>query len=281
MILTAGLTYPHVAAALPIEDRHVFDLYGVTPERKEKKQSICGAYEMNAETHGIALIINNYEFTRDPALTGYQQDEEYLIETFRFLGYNVKVDRNLERDDMEKMIEDAAGEYDKEENKDYDSFICCILSHGDDGLVNDHKGKEVYIEYLYSYVKGDSCKGLIGKPKMFFFQACRGKKADTAFDEKTADLPELTVDSKVPAMADFFFGYATSPGKYAFVTAGGSCYIIELCKSLVLHSTHASLVDMMTLTSQNVGKQAIKFHGHEAKQAAVFSSSATRDVFFF
>ena len=45
-------------------------------------------------------------------------------------------------------------------------------------------------------MKGDECKELIGKPKMFFFQSCRGRTIDVAVDEKTADLPDLVVDSR-------------------------------------------------------------------------------------
>ena len=252
---------------------------------KKKNEPLCGCYDMSGDadgSHGWAYIINNYDFENSNIanLTGYQRDEEYLIETFRYLGYNVKVARNLKRTKMEGMIEEAGERY---KGKKYDSFICCVLSHGEDGLVSDHKGNEVQVDTLYDYLKGDNCKELIGKPKMFFFQSCRGKKIDVAVDEQTADLPDLVIDSKVPALADFFFGYATSADTKALVTEGGSRYIIELCKTLALHAQHASLTEMMTYTNHRVGAHAIELDGgkQEGKQAPVFSSSATKEVFFF
>ena len=143
-----GLTYPCEFDAYPREKRTVFNLYGVTPETRKKNEPICGCYDMSGDadgTHGWAYIINNYDFENPDItnLTGYQRDEEYLIETFRYLGYKVKVDRNLKRTKMQGMIEEAGERY---QDKKYDSFICCILSHGEDGLVSDHKGKKVQVD---------------------------------------------------------------------------------------------------------------------------------------
>ena len=254
----------------------------MTPETRPKNKPLCGYYDMSGDngTHGWALIINNYDFKPPNDLPGYQRDEEYLIETFRYLGYNVQVQRNLTRKAMQESCENIRTNF---KGKSYDSFVCCVLSHGEDGKVRDSKNKAVEIDTLYDYFEGKSCKELIGKPKMFFFQSCRGSELDTAVDEKAADLPDLPTDYKVPSLADFFFGYATFRKTKAMVTEGGSRYVIELCKTLVLHSQYASLTEMMTHTNHMVGAQYIgpKRNGDEIKQAPVFSSSATKEVFFF
>ena len=63
-------------------------------------------------------------------------------------------------------------------------------------------------------------------------------------------------DTKIPATADFFFGYATPLGFVAWRDLDhGSWYIAELCKALCELSTHASLSDIiMTRVRHEVGR---------------------------
>lgn len=49
------------------------------------------------------------------------------------------------------------------------SFACVLLSHGDEGMIYGTDGVEKF-EDLTKYFKGDRCKSLVGKPKLFFIQ---------------------------------------------------------------------------------------------------------------
>ena len=60
------------------------------------------------------------------------------------------------------------------------SFGCAILTHGEDGVVYG-TDRSVEIDQITKPFKGDKCKSLVGKPKVFFIQACRcvvGKAPD-------------------------------------------------------------------------------------------------------
>ncbi|KAL7877093.1 hypothetical protein SRHO_G00037360 [Serrasalmus rhombeus] len=62
---------------------------------------------------------------------------------------------------------------------DADCFVCVFLSHGDDGHVFA-RDNTVDIKEITALFKGNRCRSLVGKPKIFIFQACRGKVHENA-----------------------------------------------------------------------------------------------------
>ena len=61
------------------------------------------------------------------------------------------------------------------DHKKYDCFVCCILSHGVRDAVCGVDGVELLYKNLISPFKPNWCRGLTGKPKLFFIQACQGQ----------------------------------------------------------------------------------------------------------
>lgn len=57
----------------------------------------------------------------------------------------------------------------KEDHSDSASFVCVLLSHGDEGVFFGTDGS-VDLKFLTSLFRGDRCKSLVGKPKLFFIQ---------------------------------------------------------------------------------------------------------------
>lgn len=58
----------------------------------------------------------------------------------------------------------------QEDHSNSASFACVLLSHGGkEGLIFGTDGSERF-EELTKYFKGDRCKSLVGKPKLFFIQ---------------------------------------------------------------------------------------------------------------
>ena len=90
----------------------------------------------------------------------------------------------------------------------YCMFVCFILSHGSNGIVYGTDGP-VYLEKIFSYFKGNRCQALLGKPKVFFIQACRGEQVDKGV---MADHVFSNNIKKIPIEADFLIGYCTVPG---------------------------------------------------------------------
>ena len=62
------------------------------------------------------------------------------------------------------------------ENVKYDAFCMFMLSHGKEGLIYSSDNKDIIIADLVANFDGDHCKNLVGKPKMFFIQACQESK---------------------------------------------------------------------------------------------------------
>jgi len=49
-----------------------------------------------------------------------------------------------------------------------------VLSHGEDGHFFALNGKKISIDRVIDYFDGRNCQALLGKPKLFFVQACQG-----------------------------------------------------------------------------------------------------------
>lgn len=57
----------------------------------------------------------------------------------------------------------------KEDHSRCASFVCILLSHGDEGVLYGTDGP-MEIKSLTSLFRGDRCRSLVGKPKLFFIQ---------------------------------------------------------------------------------------------------------------
>ena len=76
----------------------------------------------------------------------------------------------------------------------------------------------VKVDELTSRVNGKQCNSLLGKPKIFFISACRGKKTDPGVVGLAAGL--VAADSsehekpapRLPTDADFLICYSTTEG---------------------------------------------------------------------
>ena len=88
---------------------------------------------------------------------------------------NVQIFRNLTASELTHQLMQIA----LQSHENYDSFVCCILSHGylDVGVYGTD-GKPVKIDDITSLFKGNVCPTLAGKPKLFFIQSERGNDED-------------------------------------------------------------------------------------------------------
>jgi hypothetical protein len=75
---------------------------------------------------------------------------------------------------MEKIYKFAQ----RPEHGSMDSVVVCILSHGMPGKIYTVDGELIPINDLTAAFNGQNAKHLIGKPKLFFIQACRGGKVE-------------------------------------------------------------------------------------------------------
>lgn len=145
-----------------------------------KLASICHAnpeedYKMTARPRGPCLIINNIDFEGEifPTRKGSDEDARRFDDIFQQLGFTVIMRRNQTADQMRKLFKEVASECKLE----HDALFVFILSHGSEHGIYGTDGMEVYLESeIISCFDNRNCKAMLGKPKVFVIQACRGSK---------------------------------------------------------------------------------------------------------
>ncbi|XP_063501045.1 CASP8 and FADD-like apoptosis regulator isoform X3 [Symphalangus syndactylus] len=165
-------------------------------------------YKMKSKPLGICLIID---------CVG--NETELLRDTFTSLGYEVQKFLHLSVHGISHILGQFAC---MPEHRDYDSFVCVLVSRGDSqsvyGVDQTHSG--LALHHIRRMFMGDSCPYLAGKPKMFFIQnyvVSEGQLEDSSLLE--VDGPAMkNVEFKarkrglctVHREADFFWSLCTA-----------------------------------------------------------------------
>lgn len=186
----------------------------------------------------------------------------------------------------------------KRDHSDNDCLLVCIMTHGKkDGKIFAADG-EFLVQELWENFIGDKCPSLIGKPKLFFIQACRGSMTDPgvllkpkpkarlcqsdAVDAKVVKDPEYYV---IPTLADLLVMYSTAEGYYSFRNpVDGSWFIQALCEELS-ENKHEELMTILTGVNRRVafGKQSNVPHDYDfdaMKQMPNIVSMLTKTLYF-
>ncbi|XP_014640223.1 PREDICTED: caspase-8 [Ceratotherium simum simum] len=216
-------------------------------QQDSETQTSEKVYRMKSKPRGYCLIFNNYDFSvarkEVPKLSsikdrnGTDLDAEALSTTFSDLHFQIV----RYEDSTAKEICETLKSYQSMDHNDRDCFVCCILSHGDKGIVYGSDGQEASIYELISYFTGSKCPSLAGKPKIFFIQACQGDNyqkgiaVETDSEQKDAYLEmDLSFQKRyIPDEADFLLGMATVNNCVSYRNPmEGTWYIQSLCQSL-------------------------------------------------
>ncbi|OWJ99925.1 CASP8, partial [Cervus elaphus hippelaphus] len=186
-------------------------------EQDSEVQTSDTVYRMTSKPRGYCLIINNYDFS---------------IARRKIVHY---------RDQTAEEIHKALEFYQKKDHRNRDCFICCILSHGNRGIIYGTDGQEAPIYELTSYFTGLKCPSLVGKPKIFFIQACQGDdyqrgiavETDSEQMEVCLEMDSAPRRRYIPDEADFLLGMATVNNCVSYRSIReGTWYIQSLCQNL-------------------------------------------------
>uniref|UniRef100_A0A8D0WP17 Caspase family p20 domain-containing protein n=1 Tax=Sus scrofa TaxID=9823 RepID=A0A8D0WP17_PIG len=101
----------------------------------------------------------------------------------------------------------------EEDHRNSACFACILLSHGEENFIYGTDGVTA-IKDLTVHFRGDRCKTLLEKPKLFFIQACRGTELDDGIQADSGPINDTDANPryKIPVEADFLFAYSTVPG---------------------------------------------------------------------
>ena len=166
---------------------------------------------------GICLLIDNVKDSRS--------EKNLLTNLFSFLGFKVKVKKDLSMTEIIKVAQKFA----KKDHSSYYSFVFIVLSECRPGeLIVGVDGREVILKQVMSEFRPFNSKSLKNKPKLFFVlrfvnsrtrsaERRSGRSGGTEFstDKDTPlALPHVcnTSEQEVcPEEADFLLACATSP----------------------------------------------------------------------
>lgn len=221
-------------------------------------------YKMDGPHRGYCLIINNCSFTGTlQKRRGSNKDAEMLAQVFTWLGLDVQTYTDKTSVEIKNLMQEWRSSKD---HRDRDCFVCCILSHGELGLVYGTDEREVPIRTIMSYFTARQCPQLAEKPKLFFIQACQGKEIQQAvYIEADAQNPDLlpiqqlvSPSESIPEEADFLLGMATVGGYASFRhIQHGTWYIQALCNKLqLLVPRGEDILSILTEVNEDVSKRA-------------------------
>ena len=204
----------------------------ITPKRYRQEDHKLGYYQMASAMHGVAFIINNKTFAdtiKHGEREGTDRDEYNLLQTCAFLGYRPIIFRNLTSIEIKQVFENLDRYLTHSDNGArnkvaHDSFICCILSHGDRGVVFGSDSEPVELENVEKWA-GKS-KTLRDKPKIFFIQARQGTEPGTEA-VATVTLHGDRLDASERAHI-----YTCKAICITMGSTMGSWFVIEVCKIL-------------------------------------------------
>ncbi|XP_018421168.1 PREDICTED: caspase-3-like [Nanorana parkeri] len=203
--------------------------------------------------------------------SGTQKDADSLKKVFESIGFQVQIEKDAPSDKISKVLKRVA----KDDHSESGCFVCVVLSHGKEGgfYTYDDFMEE---EYLFNMFKGENPdKGLVGKPKLFFFQVCRGTQYDTGVTLYSSS--GVTSSCKIPKEADFLCHYSTPAGYFAFRNRNnGSWFIQSLCEMLEKYWKEYELLNILTRVNQKV---ALEFESNGKKEMPCIVSKLTKDLY--
>lgn len=211
-------------------------------------------------------VILNYEQFLNPVQNrkGTEYDVSALRKTFESLNFDIIIHHDMTKRGTEFIL-DNESQFD---HTQYHCFVMCVLSHGeaDKFLCIDNEG--IKYDQVFAKFDGEHCPSLIGKPKLFFFQACQGDTHDSGvrlhvdsthshgFQEHGSLIPKPDNPQSQPITADQFAFYCSYRSFYSYRDPEkGSWFISELTSTFDTHSHQEDLISMTTMVQKKVAEK--------------------------
>lgn len=247
-------------------------------------------YSMKCKPHGWCLIVNNVDFEHLIRRGGSDLDAQKLQDLFTQLQYKVKMVRNQ----TSKQLKETLLQFAKlDDHRAADSMVVCLLSHGLEGQIYGVDGVLVSIPDLLALFNGYVAKDLVGKPKLFFIQACRGSDFDHGTDmtdgahipreylvKRTTEVETFVEPETLPAEADMLVAYSTVPGYVSWSNLQkGSWFVQAIVDVFNAYAHEDDVVSMLVRVNGKVAREFETFNRKKQIPAPVIM--LTKKVFFF
>jgi len=232
-------------------------------------------YSLNSTRLGTAAIINNLHSEQEPT----QKDVARMAQVLEEIGFNVEIHRDLTSQGMNSVKRKLTL---PSLHADASTFLLLVISHGTaDNFLQDKDGNKTWnIESLVT----EMCDvpSLVGKPKLFFIEACRGREhnmgRELLMTKSSAPLAPRTQGISLPNKQDVFVGFATVPGFVSFTSSLGSPYLQALASVLSTHHVDTDMSDIHLLVKRRLA--ALHLGKEGARQGAEERSSLLSKLLF-
>lgn len=265
----------------------VFDFAGLDDVGKfvERKHLLTDVFEYprTGNDPGLVLIFNQENFDSQKDRVGTRRDVNELLICLQRQGFNIGKDNvmhNAQPDEIKAKLKEVS----EDENlKECNSLIVFFLTHGEDS--------DKLLTYNSSLTTTDiwrnfmQCKYLENKPKMFVFQACKGKSFSTTQKTYITNEPSAIVPSAIftPTYLgpDMLVVYSTIEGNVSFRNPlTGTWFIQELCKNITAYGKRDDVFSIITRTTKCVsGNYYFYESGVYKKQMPVCMSTLSKKFY--
>ncbi|KAG7465329.1 hypothetical protein MATL_G00175200 [Megalops atlanticus] len=176
--------------------------------------------------------------------------------------------------------------------RDGGEVACCfivLMAHGGEGVIYGIDRKEVPLKEIFAVFNNKECPELMGKPKVFIIQACRGKGKDPGVESMMAD-DFLTEESdwaadspimrRMPTVSDTLTICPTLPGNIALRSkTNGSPLFLKMEEVFEQFDGRHHLVDLFTKVNQELVKEDYVYDEKDIKTTLCMDSSFTKVLF--
>ncbi|CAD6234728.1 GSCOCT00002071001.2-RA-CDS [Cotesia congregata] len=253
------------------------------------KREIVTHYEMDKTKRNYAVILNHEIYDKtflEPSCKreGTNVDCKNLIDTLEFLSFEVDEFSNLTYSQIVQRLRKVADM----DHTQHNCLLIVVMTHGDLGILYAYDTM-YYARDIWSFFTPEKCPSLVGKPKLFFMQACQGKLLDdgsilseqTVTDGSSFNFNSLITD------ADFLVFYASVADHRSFRNEQqGSWFIQTVCRQLRERATKEDILTVLTYVIQHVALDFVsrapeKPLIHEKKQTPCIISRLTKLLQFY
>ncbi|KAK6170502.1 hypothetical protein SNE40_018882 [Patella caerulea] len=227
---------------------------------------------MNHQRRGKAVVINNVNFSPTARLRrrdGSRQDYDSISKCMRSLRFEVEAHEDKGKDEILKIFEKVANE----DHSNADCLLVSLMSHGgEEGICgNDYNRYQgtglLTLNDITEPFKGDRCPTLVGKPKIFILNACRGDEVDPGVEEydqtdSRQSFTALPKIHKIPIDADIFVCFSCSQGYSTLRDPfSGSYFVQDLCSVFKEYGEKLHLSELVLKVKEMVAARQIRVQG--------------------
>jgi caspase-like apoptosis-related cysteine protease len=214
-------------------------------------------YNMSYPKRGFHLIFahefydNDIEGMKDvETRLGTEADIRALVAAYSHLGFTNIVFKDKSVAAI-KLILDYYANYNHD---DHDCLAVTVMTHGNEKHELYARDASFPLDEMWMPFQADRCPSLAGKPKLFVFQACKGRKKNPGVELITDDTNRVII----PTQDDFSLVFSTWQGDVSYRNiVTGAIYIQSLCSVILedVENDWATILELAKIrTTQEFNK---------------------------